>query len=63
MAEVMMRSHKIAEADKKIKFPGFVSAKFDGVPGGYSKQKLVSRQNKSLPGVQWLHGPDCSIHP
>lgn len=55
MVEVMMRSHKFVEAAKKIKFPGFVSAKFDGVPGGYTKQRLVSRQNKSLPGVQWLH--------
>lgn len=55
MAEVMMRSHKFAEAGKKLTFPGYVSAKFDGVPGGYSHSKLISRQNKPLPGAQWIH--------
>lgn len=55
MAEVMMRSHKFAEAGKKLTFPGYVSAKFDGVPGGYSKSQLITRQNKPLAGAQWIH--------
>lgn len=41
--------------ERKIDFPGYISRKFDGVPGGYSREKLVSRQGKPLLGVQWIH--------
>jgi len=40
---------------KRLSFPVFVSEKLDGVPGVYTKDKLVSRQNKPLLGVQWIH--------
>lgn len=40
---------------KRLSFPVFVSEKLDGVPGVYTKDKLVSRQNKPLLGVQWVH--------
>ena len=40
---------------KRAGFPVFVSEKLDGVPGVYTKHKMVSRQNKPLLGVQWIH--------
>jgi hypothetical protein len=49
----MMLSHKF---DKdKIKFSGFISRKYDGVPAGYSYNTVVSRQNKTLNGIKWIH--------
>ena len=48
---------------KKIGFPVLVSEKLDGVPGVYTKQALVSRQNKPLLGVQWVHDLLCNYIP
>ena len=48
---------------KRLSFPVFVSEKLDGVPGVYTKQKLVSRQNKPLLGVQWMHDMLCNYIP
>lgn len=52
MAE-MMKSHNYTA--RAAIFPGYVSRKFDGVPGCYTKASLLSRQGKPLPGVQWIH--------
>lgn len=48
-----MKSHNF-RADNMI-FPGYVSRKFDGVPGGYTRYDLESRQKKPLLGVKWIH--------
>lgn len=53
MSDVMQLCTKYTP--KRCKFPVFVSEKLDGVPGVYTKDKLVSRQNKPLLGVQWMH--------
>lgn len=49
---MMLSRHLTA---KKITFPGYVSRKFDGVPGGYTCTSLESRQGKPLNGVKWIH--------
>lgn len=51
--ENMMLSYPYDE--KRAKFPGYISRKYDGVPGGYTNQCLLSRQAKRLSGVQWIH--------
>lgn len=53
MSDVMMLCKDYTP--RKMKYPCAVSQKLDGVPGVYSTDKMVSRQNKPLHGVQHLH--------
>lgn len=54
--KIMMESHDYKLANQKqLKFPGYVSQKFDGTPGRYTRNEVVSRQGKKLLGIEWLH--------